>query len=40
MVGTVGLKLVIHHPVIEPVSTRRERKFLPQRQAGKRRLIT
>ncbi len=34
MVETVGLKLVTHHPVIEPVSAlRRERKFLPQRQA-------
>jgi hypothetical protein len=33
-------KLRTHHPVIEPVSAlRRERKFPPQRQAGKSRLI-
>ena len=41
VVELVGLKLGTHHPVIEPVSAmRRERKFPPQRQAGKRRLIT
>jgi hypothetical protein len=41
MVELVGLKLGTHHPVIEPVSAmRRERKFPPQRQAGKSRLIT
>ena len=41
MVEVVGHKLATHHPVIEPVSAlRRERKFPPQRQAGKRRLIT
>jgi hypothetical protein len=41
MVEVVGLKLVTHHPVIEPVSApRRERKFPMQRQAGKSRLIT
>ena len=41
MVEVVGLKLVTHHPVIEPVSApRRERKFPTQRQAGKSRLIT
>ena len=41
MVETVGLKLVTHHPVIEPVSAlRRERKYPPRRQAGKSRLIT
>jgi hypothetical protein len=41
VVELVGLKLATHHPVIEPVSAmRRERKFPPQRQAGKSRLIT
>jgi hypothetical protein len=41
MVEVVGLKLVAHHPVIEPVSApRRERKFPMQRQAGESRLIT
>jgi hypothetical protein len=41
MVELVGLKLGTHHPVTEPVSAmRRERKFPPQRQAGKSRLIT
>jgi hypothetical protein len=40
VVELVGLKLGTHHPVIEPVSAmRRERKFPPQRQAGKSRLI-
>jgi hypothetical protein len=40
VVETEGLELVAHHPVIEPVSaSRRERKFLMQRQARKRRLI-
>jgi len=39
--GEVGLELVTHHPVIEPVSApRRERKFPTKRQAGKSRLIT
>jgi hypothetical protein len=34
-------KMRTHHPVIEQVSAlRRERKFPPQRQAGKSRLIT
>jgi hypothetical protein len=38
MVEVVGLKLVTHHPVIEPVSApRRERKFPMQRQAGESR---
>ena len=37
----LGFKLETDHPVIEPVSAmRRERKFPPQRQAGKSRLIT
>ena len=41
VVELVGLKLGTRHPVIEPVSAmRRERKFPPQRQAGKSRLIT
>jgi hypothetical protein len=41
MVEIVGLELVTHHPVIEPVSApRRERKFPTKRQAGKSRLIT
>jgi hypothetical protein len=36
MVEVIGLELETHHPVIEPVSaSRRERKFLMQRQAGK-----
>jgi hypothetical protein len=40
VVELVGLKLGTHHPVIEPVSAlRRERKFPPQRQTGKSRLI-
>ena len=40
-VELVRLKLETHQPAIEPVSAmRRERKFSPQRQAGKTRLIT
>jgi hypothetical protein len=36
VVETVGLELVTHHAGIEPVSGQsRERKFPPQRQAGK-----
>jgi hypothetical protein len=36
VVEVIGLELETHHPVIEPVSaSRRERKFLMQRQAGK-----
>jgi hypothetical protein len=36
VVETVGLELVTHQPVIEPVSAPlRERKFPPQRQGGK-----
>jgi hypothetical protein len=35
------LQLETYHPVVEPVSAvRRERKFSPQRQTGKSRLIT
>ena len=41
VVEVVGLKLGTHHPVIESVSALGwERKFPPQRQAGKSRLIT
>ena len=40
MVEVVGLKLVTHHPVIEPVSAvRREQKFPTRRQACKSGLV-
>ena len=40
MVETVGLELETHHPVIEPFSaSRRERKFLMQRQPAKNTLL-